>query len=142
MSSRTLYSDNVSTEDSTMDSLKLSEALQRLNLEAILSLVFHPSDKRNITDDVDVSIDEQVRRTVDSLLANVKQQSCSETTLGTARLETLTLFVSGDKSSVGKSSICLAILASLVRLGADPSTIAYIKVSTVAHTALVVDSQS
>lgn len=42
--------------------------------------------------------------------------------------EVLTLFLSGDKSSVGKSSICLAILASLIRLGVDPSAIAYIKV--------------
>lgn len=40
----------------------------------------------------------------------------------------LTLFLSGDKSSVGKSSSCLAILASLIRLGVDPSLIAYIKV--------------
>ena len=43
--------------------------------------------------------------------------------------EALTLFLSGDKSSVGKSSVCLAILASLIRLGVDPSAIAYIKVT-------------
>jgi len=37
------------------------------------------------------------------------------------------LFISGDKSSVGKSSICLCILASLLRLGVDPGALAYIK---------------
>lgn len=39
----------------------------------------------------------------------------------------LKLFISGDKSSVGKSSICLALLGSLIRLGVKPSCIAYIK---------------
>ena len=29
----------------------------------------------------------------------------------------LTLFVAGDRSSVGKSSVCLAMIASLIRLG-------------------------
>ena len=42
--------------------------------------------------------------------------------------DVLTLYLSGDKSSVGKSSLCLAILGSLIRLGVDPSAIAYIKV--------------
>ena len=37
------------------------------------------------------------------------------------------LFVSGDRSSVGKSSICLAILATLLRKGFSPSSLAYIK---------------
>jgi hypothetical protein len=41
----------------------------------------------------------------------------------------LTLFLSGDKSSVGKSSTCLAMLATLIRCGVPPSVIAYIKVS-------------
>lgn len=45
--------------------------------------------------------------------------------------QTLKLFLSGDKSSVGKSSTCLAILASLVSLGIQPSSIAYIKVSNI-----------
>ena len=40
----------------------------------------------------------------------------------------MVLFLSGDKSSVGKSSTCLAILASLKRVGVSPSAIAYIKV--------------
>ena len=41
--------------------------------------------------------------------------------------EPLVLFLSGDRSSVGKSSTCLSILASLVTLGVNPSLIAYIK---------------
>ena len=41
--------------------------------------------------------------------------------------EPLLLFLSGDRSSVGKSSTCLSILAALVTLGVDPSLIAYIK---------------
>mmetsp|Transcript_6773 Transcript_6773/g.6888 ORF Transcript_6773/g.6888 Transcript_6773/m.6888 type:complete len:556 (-) Transcript_6773:95-1762(-) len=41
--------------------------------------------------------------------------------------ETLTLFLSGDRSSVGKSSICLALLGSLIRLGVNPHYMAYIK---------------
>lgn len=38
-----------------------------------------------------------------------------------------TLFVAGDRSSVGKSSICLALIASLISLGCDPHHLAYIK---------------
>ena len=45
--------------------------------------------------------------------------------LGTVNLGLL--FVSGDKSSVGKSSTCLGLLASLVNLGVPPSSLAYIK---------------
>ena len=38
-----------------------------------------------------------------------------------------TIFISGDRSSVGKSTTCLAIIAALVKLGVDPNAIAYIK---------------
>lgn len=38
-----------------------------------------------------------------------------------------TLFVAGDKSSVGKSTTCLAIMAAMLRLGLLPEDIAYIK---------------
>lgn len=38
-----------------------------------------------------------------------------------------TLFLSGDRSSVGKSSMCLAILVSLLKRGIHPSALAYIK---------------
>jgi dethiobiotin synthetase len=37
------------------------------------------------------------------------------------------LFVSGDRSSVGKSSTCLALLGALIRQGVPPSSLAYIK---------------
>lgn len=37
------------------------------------------------------------------------------------------VFISGDRSSVGKSSICLAILISLIKLGMPPHALAYIK---------------
>lgn len=44
--------------------------------------------------------------------------------------EAIRIFVSGDKSSVGKSSVCLGILGSLVSMGYDPSSLAYIKPAT------------
>lgn len=37
------------------------------------------------------------------------------------------VFVAGDKSQVGKSTICLGILANLIKLGFHPSQLAYIK---------------
>ena len=41
------------------------------------------------------------------------------------------IFVAGDRSSVGKSSVCLGILGSLVRkFGYSPSSLAYIKPAT------------
>ena len=37
------------------------------------------------------------------------------------------LFIAGDRSQVGKSSICLGILGTLVKNGVNPSLLAYIK---------------
>jgi hypothetical protein len=37
------------------------------------------------------------------------------------------LFISGDRSSVGKSTCCLYLLAALVYAGVDPADLAYIK---------------
>jgi len=37
------------------------------------------------------------------------------------------LYISGDRSSVGKSTICLSILITLLRLGVSPQDIGYIK---------------
>jgi hypothetical protein len=37
------------------------------------------------------------------------------------------IFVSGDRSQVGKSSTCLALLSSLLQLGLQPQDLAYIK---------------
>jgi len=39
----------------------------------------------------------------------------------------ITLFVSGDRSSVGKSTCCLALLISLIRAGVPAGDLAYIK---------------
>jgi dethiobiotin synthetase len=41
--------------------------------------------------------------------------------------EPLKIFVSGERSSVGKSTICLAILAALIERGIPPEDLAYIK---------------
>lgn len=41
--------------------------------------------------------------------------------------ETLTLFIAGDRSSVGKSTFALFLMASLVEMGFAPSALAYIK---------------
>jgi hypothetical protein len=38
-----------------------------------------------------------------------------------------TLFLSGDRSSVGKTTTCLSTISSLIRLGVSPKYIAYIK---------------
>lgn len=37
------------------------------------------------------------------------------------------IFISGDRSSVGKSTTCLALLSSLLKLGVKPQDLAYIK---------------
>lgn len=44
--------------------------------------------------------------------------------------EPLNLFIAGDRSKVGKSSVCLALLGSLLRLGFAPGDLAYIKPAT------------
>lgn len=43
---------------------------------------------------------------------------------------TLRIFIAGDRSSAGKSSVCLGIIGSLVKLGYPPDTLAYIKPAT------------
>ncbi|CAK4117791.1 unnamed protein product [Aphanomyces euteiches] len=42
----------------------------------------------------------------------------------------LRLFIGGDKSQVGKSTVCLGLLGSLLELGYKPSELAYIKPAT------------
>jgi hypothetical protein len=133
VTSRALHSDASLTESSAIDSDELLGPSQRLNLDTIISLVFNTPDKRRTTDNVYVSSDEQVSKIESISIVEDMPQNYSQTMSVKSDLKTFTLFISGDKSSVGKSSICLAILASLVRLGADPSTIAYIKVSVRAN---------
>lgn len=110
----TFSSDNSSSDiESTMMSSKL------LFLDKIISLLFDSLD-----DNERMKIDDEntaMRRSKDRLL--LLNGEISEYP------EALTLFLSGDKSSVGKSSTCLAILATLIRCGVSPSAIAYIKVS-------------
>lgn len=42
----------------------------------------------------------------------------------------LRIFVAGDRSSVGKSSVCLGVIGSLLRSGYSPDSLAYIKPAT------------
>lgn len=49
---------------------------------------------------------------------------------GIPQQDAMRIFVAGDRSSVGKSSVCLGILGSLVAMGYAPSSIAYIKPAT------------
>jgi hypothetical protein len=67
----------------------------------------------------------QVRDAVTSARAQV-------TTIpnGIPQQDTIRIFVAGDRSSVGKSSVCLGILASLVAMGYAPASLAYIKPAT------------
>jgi len=44
--------------------------------------------------------------------------------------QALRIFVAGDKSSVGKSSICLGLLGSFMNMGYPPESLAYIKPAT------------
>ncbi len=44
--------------------------------------------------------------------------------------ETLRIFIAGDRSSVGKSSVCLGILGNLLQKGYKPVDLAYIKPAT------------
>ena len=44
--------------------------------------------------------------------------------------DALRIFIAGDRSSVGKSSICLGIMGSLMSSGYSPDTLAYIKPAT------------
>lgn len=60
--------------------------------------------------------------------ANITQQMMFSQSLGSMSNGTLgRLFLSGDRSSVGKSSMCLAVLVSLLKRGVPPSALAYIK---------------
>lgn len=44
--------------------------------------------------------------------------------------DSLRIFIAGDRSSVGKSSVCLGILGNLIQSGYSPSSVAYIKPAT------------
>lgn len=63
------------------------------------------------------------------LFADACLRNTPETTA--TRQSALRIFVAGDRSSVGKSTICLGLLGSLMAMGiATPATLAYIKPAT------------
>ncbi len=49
---------------------------------------------------------------------------------GSTRTSALRIFIAGDRMSVGKTSVCLGILGSLVRMGYPTESLAYIKPAT------------
>lgn len=53
-----------------------------------------------------------------------------ESNLKGSSSDALRIFIAGDRSSVGKSSICLGIIGSLMASGYLPDTLAYIKPAT------------
>jgi hypothetical protein len=52
--------------------------------------------------------------------------------------DTLRIFIAGDRSSVGKSSVCLGILGNLLKSGYSPESLAYIKPATQSESTQVV----
>jgi AAA domain len=53
--------------------------------------------------------------------------------------QALRIFVAGDRSSVGKSSVCLGLLGTMLRSGAyEPSDLAYIKPATQSESAQLI----
>lgn len=113
-----LQETTLSSGNSSSDIESTSISQHSIFLGKIISLLFDSLD-----DDERMKIDDEntAMRSKDGLLL-LRGESDEYP-------EALTLFLSGDKSSVGKSSTCLAILATLIRCGVPPSAIAYIKVS-------------
>ncbi len=56
-----------------------------------------------------------------------KSQSLSSLVHNASSSQPARLFISGDRSSVGKSTCCLLLLASLIHAGVQPEELAYIK---------------
>jgi len=44
--------------------------------------------------------------------------------------QAIRIFIAGDRSQVGKSSVCLGLIGSLLKMGYPPSSLAYIKPAT------------
>jgi hypothetical protein len=116
---RLLETTTLSSSESSSGDESTSISAKSTFLNKVISLLFDSLD-----DDNRMKIEGEstsMRRSTD--------RSQPLTTNSSEYPEALTLFLSGDKSSVGKSSTCLAILATLIRCGVPPSAIAYIKVS-------------
>ena len=79
--------------------------------KAISFLAITPTIRENVTQDV------AQKRDLDALkYMNEKQQ--------------IRLFIAGDRSQVGKSSVCMGILGTLLQMNYPPSSLAYIKPAT------------
>lgn len=72
----------------------------------------------------------KVMRPVQSVVEEVELQFNIPTDARKASADALRIFVAGDRSSVGKSSVCLGILGYLIAAGYAPETLAYIKPAT------------
>lgn len=116
----TIYSESVNTG--------LSVPFNELSLTKIVSQILQQTDRtRNPSrtlHSMDVVNDDPQLHLITKSVGTTDNFSGENV----ENFQTFKLFLSGDKSSVGKSSTCMAILASLVRLGIQPSSIAYIKV--------------
>jgi hypothetical protein len=55
------------------------------------------------------------------------EQEPRDLSVGSSPEPPLLLFVAGDRSSVGKTSLCLSLIAALISKGISPSSIGYIK---------------
>jgi len=60
----------------------------------------------------------------------VDQRNTNSTRTSAADAEAIRIFVAGDRSSVGKSSVCLGILGNLLAAGYPPESLAYVKPAT------------
>ncbi|KAI2508324.1 hypothetical protein MHU86_6129 [Fragilaria crotonensis] len=75
-----------------------------------------------------------IKATFNSLILGVQNSSPADRkrkiSASPARRDALRIFVAGDRANVGKTSVCLGMLGSLVAMGYEPSSIAYIKPAT------------
>lgn len=61
---------------------------------------------------------------------NKRSLDVGDTTKRSKMNEQIRIFVAGDRSQVGKSSVCLGLLGTLLRMKYPPSSLAYIKPAT------------
>jgi dethiobiotin synthetase len=88
----------------------------------------HSDNSQSVTSSIRLAALQPVRDVVEGmeLEYNLKFGADDDDNESTA----VRLFVAGDRSSVGKSSVCLGILGCLIRAGYAPETLAYIKPAT------------
>mmetsp|Transcript_3699 Transcript_3699/g.5730 ORF Transcript_3699/g.5730 Transcript_3699/m.5730 type:complete len:486 (-) Transcript_3699:274-1731(-) len=82
----------------------------------------------NVLSEKETPLEDSLRLiSMQDLICNSSSNKTSLTNLIRARNAPLLLFISGDRSSVGKSTFCLYLLAALLRQGLNPDDVAYIK---------------